>query len=84
MFGNNVTSTWGQPQQNQQQQQGTSAFGQPAATSAFGTGNGKSLSINSFRAPFQHVTQRLGLVVALLANHNNHNNKLLLIPCSVA
>ncbi|KAH8092457.1 hypothetical protein BXZ70DRAFT_993337 [Cristinia sonorae] len=37
MFGqnSNLTSTWGQPQQNQQQ--GTSAFGQPAATSTFGT-----------------------------------------------
>ncbi|KII95281.1 hypothetical protein PLICRDRAFT_208927 [Plicaturopsis crispa FD-325 SS-3] len=40
MFGqNSVTSSWGQPQQNQQQQQpaGGSAFGQP---SAFGSGGG--------------------------------------------
>ncbi|KAL4245762.1 nucleoporin GLFG family protein [Abortiporus biennis] len=41
MFGNTgISSTWGQPQQNQQQnqqQQGTSAFGQPAS-SGFGSG----------------------------------------------
>ncbi|KAF9464823.1 nucleoporin autopeptidase-domain-containing protein [Collybia nuda] len=35
MFGNNVTSSWGTPQQNQQQPQQTSAFGQPTG---FGTG----------------------------------------------
>lgn len=34
MFGNNVTSSWTTPQQNQQQPQQTSAFGQPAG---FGT-----------------------------------------------
>ena len=42
MFGNNTASTWGQPQQNQQQQQGTSAFGQP---NAFGTGGGGAFLI---------------------------------------
>ncbi|KAG6861841.1 hypothetical protein C0995_011138 [Termitomyces sp. Mi166 len=39
MFGGNVTSSWATPQQNQQQQQQTGAFGQPAGgfgTSAFG------------------------------------------------
>ena len=35
MFGNNVTSSWANPQQNQQPQQNPSAFGQ---TGAFGTG----------------------------------------------
>jgi hypothetical protein len=34
MFGNNVTSSWANPQQNQQPQQNPPAFGQ---TGAFGT-----------------------------------------------
>lgn len=52
MFNNSsVTSAWGQPAQNQQQQPATNAFGQPATTPAFGATNGKPLPINSFRAP---------------------------------
>ncbi|EIN10946.1 hypothetical protein PUNSTDRAFT_119779 [Punctularia strigosozonata HHB-11173 SS5] len=52
MFGNNaITSTWGQPNNNNQQQQGTSAFGQPA-NSAFG-GGGAFGSGGAFGQPQQ-------------------------------
>ncbi|KAK7696147.1 hypothetical protein QCA50_000798 [Cerrena zonata] len=54
MFGNNgISSSWGQPQQNQQQQ-APSAFGQPAAgTSAFGTGTSTFGSGGAFGQPAQ-------------------------------
>ncbi|KAI0082551.1 hypothetical protein K474DRAFT_1688085 [Panus rudis PR-1116 ss-1] len=58
MFGNpGITSTWGQSQQNQQQPQGTTAFGQPAATPAFGAGTGAFGSGGAFGQPQQPQQQ---------------------------
>lgn len=48
---NGIGSSWGQPPQNQQPQPGTSAFGQPANPSTFGSGGGMPCFNRSHYAP---------------------------------
>lgn len=81
MFGNtSITSSWGQPQQNQQQpQQPAPAFGQPAA-SGFGTGTSKHDQLIS-RAMQTKVTQERSVREALLDNNSSSHRQ---TPCSVA
>ncbi len=71
MFGSGgITSSWGQPQQNQQQ--GSSAFGQPATT-GFGTGSGACVHSTHFELPYNPDTQH-SVLEALLVNSNHNSN----------
>lgn len=83
MFGgqNTIGSSWGQPQQNQQP--GTSSFGQPSGASGFGSGGGKPQIRLIYALPrltIESRTQHL-VLAAPLVNSNNNNHKLIL--CSV-
>jgi hypothetical protein len=77
MFGNNaITSSWTNPQQNQTQQPGTSAFGQP--TSTFGSTGVFKTFARCFLLTFRKVS---ALQLVLLVNRNNNSQ---LIRCLVA